>query len=102
MPATIKIPDDLADLFRDGQRVSDAFALLNALATMEVHLVTPGAVDPLGPGGKPIRGDPPNLILTLPLKIAAPIANSTATAASASARLNDLLAALRVVKILPE
>lgn len=101
MPAKIEVPTNLADLLTDGKRLRDAINLLNALASMEVHLVTPGAVSPLVPGGKPIRGDPPSLIMTLPLKFAAPIADSTATAASASAQLNLLLAALRTTGQLP-
>ncbi len=101
MPKQIEVPSDLSDLLADSQRVRDAFALLNALATMEVHLVPTGAVDPLRPGGKPIRGDAPNLIMALPLRLGSPIANSTATAASVSTQLNLLLAALRETGQLP-
>lgn len=98
---TIDLPATVAELLTDPKRVRDAIALLNALATMEVHLVAPGNVAPLSPGSKPIRGDPPNLILPLPLKFTAAITDSTATAASASAQLNLLLAELRKTGQLP-
>ena len=98
---TIDLPESLADLLGDPQRIRDAIDLLNAIATMEVHLVAPGNVAPLSPGNRPIRGDPPNLILPLPLKFTAAITDSTATAASASAQLNLLLAELRKTGQLP-
>lgn len=98
---TIEAPANLAELLSDPQRVRDAFALLNALATMEVHLVPPGGAPALSPGNKSIRGDPPNLILPLPLQFTAAIADSTATAASVSAQLNLLLAELRKIRQLP-
>lgn len=101
MPRTIEIPDQLSDLFANPQRIKDAIALLNALAGMEVHLVPPGNVASLEPGQRIIRGEPPTLILPLPLRFRGPISDSTATAASASAQLNLLLAELRATKQLP-
>lgn len=101
MPRTIELPDELADLFANPQRIRDAVALLNALSALEVHLVPPGNVASLAPGNRVIRGEPPTLILPLPLKFRAAIADSSATAASASAQLNLLLAELRATKQLP-
>lgn len=101
MPRTIQVPESMADLFADPQRVADAFRLLNALAGMEVHLVPPSNVAPLAAGQKPIRGEPPNLVLPLPLKFRRSISDSSATAASASAQLNLLLAELRATGQLP-
>jgi hypothetical protein len=95
MPKTITVPATLADLLMDPQRVADAFALVSALGQLEVHLVPPGNARALTPGNKAITGEPPNLILTLPLKFRAAIANSTADVASVSAQLNALLAELR-------
>ena len=101
MPAPLAAPADLAALFQEPQRVRDAFDLLNALAQMEVHIVVAGGAVALGPGKSALKGSPPALILPLPLKFATPIANSTATAASVSAQLNSLLAALRTTGQLP-
>ena len=95
MVRTISIPDNLGDLLANPQRIRDAISLLNGLLEMEVRLVPPGGVAPLQSGYKQIIGDPPALVLPLPLKFRRPIADSTATAASASAQLNILLAELR-------
>ncbi len=101
MPRTIELPENLADLLTDSQRVRDAIALLNALSNLEVRLVPPGGVKPLQSGYKQIIGDPPSLVLPLPLQCTRAIADSTATAESASAQLNALLAELRKTKLLP-
>ena len=94
-------PQNLADLLSDPQRIRDAFELLSALAALQVHLVPPGNVAALAPGNRSIIGDPPNLILPLPLKFTTAIANSSATAASVSTQLNLLLAELRKTGQLP-
>lgn len=101
MPRTIKVPESVAELLQDPQRVRDALLLLNALSQLEVHLVPPGSSPALSPGNKIIKGDPPALILPLPLQFRSAIADSTATAASVSAQLNLLLAELRAVRQLP-
>lgn len=101
MPKNITIPDTIGDLLSDPKRVRDALMLLNALVNLEVHLVPPGNVQALSPGNHPIRGDAPNLILPLPLMLPNAIADSTATAASASTQLNLLLAGLRSTRQLP-
>jgi len=98
---TIIPPASLAELLADPQRVRDAFALLNALAEMQVVLVAPGGSQPLIPGNKTLRGDPPTLTMPLPLKLTRTIADSTATAASVSTQLNLLLAELRKTTMLP-
>lgn len=98
---TIEVPQSLADLLANPQRVRDAFALLNALAQVEVVLTTPGGSQPLTPGNQTIRGDPPTLTMPLPLRFTRSIPDSTATAASASATVNLLLAELRKVSQLP-
>lgn len=98
---TVTAPDSLAELLTDPQRVRDAFALLNALAEMQVVLVVPGGSAPLAPGNKTLRGEPPNIIMPLPLKCTRAISDSTATAASVSTQLNLLLAELRKTGQLP-
>lgn len=101
MPKKIKVPATIGELLTDKQRVIDAFALLNALAGLEMNLVVPAGSVAFGPGREAILGDPPKLILPIPLKFAAAIPNSTATVASVSAQLNLLLAALRITGQLP-
>jgi hypothetical protein len=101
MARTVTVPDSVADLLTDPKRVRDAFQILNALVDLEVHLVPAGNVQALSPGNHPIRGDAPNLILPLPLMLPRAIADSSATAASASAQLNLLLAGLRTTRQLP-
>lgn len=101
MAKTIELPVNLADLLGDSQRVRDAFALLNAMVTLNVQLVRAQSAISLAPGQNNIKGDPPNLVLPLPLMLDSAIADSTATAASVSTQLNLLLAALRKTKMLP-
>lgn len=100
MPIQLETPQNLADLLSDPQRVRDAFDLLNALSDLEVHLVPAGTAT-IGRGVAAIKGDPPSLILPLPIKLSSAIADSTATAASVSAQLNALLAGLRSTGMLP-
>ncbi len=101
MPRKIDIPESLADLVRDPSSVRDGFELLNAIAEINVRLVTPGGSEPLESGRSQIRGEAPDLILPLPLKLPSAIADSTASAASVSAQLNALLAGLRATGMLP-
>jgi len=101
MARTIELPQNLAELMADPQRIRDAIALLNALSQLEVRLVPPGGVRPLASGYKQILGDPPSLVLPLPLQLPSAIADSSTTAASVSAQLNLLLSGLRLTKILP-
>jgi hypothetical protein len=101
MSVSIPIPANTAELLRDPRRVRDALELLNALASLEVHLVPPGAAAPLSPGRNQIVGTPPSLVLPLPLQCPSAVADSSATAASVSTQLNLLLAGLRRTGILP-
>lgn len=101
MPKLIISPASVADLLSDPQRVRDALALLNALASLEVHYVVGGAANRGGPGAAALKGEAPNLVLPLPLRLPSPIADSTATAASVSTQLNLLLAGLRTTPLLP-
>jgi hypothetical protein len=43
MPKLVEIPQDLADLFSDPDRVRAAFELLNALASLQLQIVSPSA-----------------------------------------------------------
>lgn len=101
MAKIIEVPDDLAALFSDPERLRAAWELLNALAQMSAALVPVAGSVAFGVGKPLIKGEPPNLILTLPFQFQVPIANATATAASASAQLNLLLAQLRLTGQLP-
>lgn len=80
----IPIPQTLADLLAEPQRVRDAIALLNALAGLEVHLVPASTGATIGPGKKAILGDAPSLVLALPLgfskRISAPSGGSVVDA----------------------
>ncbi len=75
--------------------------MLYGLRNLNVQLVTGQASQQLAVGVSQISGSPPNLVLPLPFKLSAPIADSSATAASVSAQLNLLLAAMRVRGDLP-
>ena len=101
MPRTITLPASFATLVQDPQRIRDAIELLNALSQLQVQLVPVGSSRPLSSGNRSIVGEPPALILPLPIAMQTAIADSTATAASVSAQLNALLAALRLTKLLP-
>ena len=97
MAAQIEAPQNLADLLTDKQRVRDAFALLNAISTMDLRIVAPEQYN----RNEVLVGNPQGVTLTLPLKIATPIANSTTNTTSLSTQLNTLLSGLRDVGILP-
>lgn len=113
MPTPIEVPQSFAELVQDPQRVRDAFELLNALATMEVHLVPPGNVSALSAGNQPIRGEPPVLILPLPLQspntwaaatgtlTRTTFATSTVTTAQLAERVAALISDLKATRILP-
>lgn len=76
----------------------DLIRIVNLMYALEVGLVTPSANTR---GKTAIITAENNLVLNLPLKFDAPIANSTASAASASAQLNLVLAQLRRTGLLP-
>jgi hypothetical protein len=113
MPTPIELPQNLADLVSNPQRVRDLFALANALAALEVHLVPPGAVYTLTAGNQPIRGDPPVLVLPLPLQspnswaeatgteTRTTFATSSVTTAQLAERVAALISDLKSVRILP-
>ena len=84
MSEPITVPQSLAELFADPSPVRDAFSLLNALAQIEVHIVPPGNGAAIGPRQQAIKGDPPSLVLPLPLKFAQPISAADSYAATAS------------------
>ncbi len=96
-PQQLQIPQGALELIQNPQRVRDAFQLLNLLASAEVRVVTTGGTT----GTASILVSGQNAVIPIPLKLATPIADSTATAASVSAQLNALLAALRVTGQLP-
>lgn len=97
MQRQVTPPNSLSELLQSPQRVRDAFELLNALAAAKVSVVALSST----------RGDQSLLIssqgitIPVPLKLDRAIADSTATAASVSAQLNALLAALRRTGQLP-
>lgn len=101
MPAKITLPQPLSQVFADPSKLQGAIDLLNALANLEVVLSSSASNVPLVRGERQIQGEPPNLILALPIQCATPIADSTATAGSVSTQLNLLLAQLRTTGILP-
>ncbi len=102
MPTPVAIPANAAELLQNPQRVRDALALLNALAQMEVHLVTPQNVSALAPGNKPLRGDPPSIILPLPFKFTEAIDDCDETDLNdVGLTLNALLEQLRRTGVNP-
>ena len=95
MPTQIEAPEGMASFFANPEKLQHAIDLLNGLAALDVQIVSAGGVTSDRPGHASIMGDPGAMILPLPLKLAAPIADSTASALSVSTQLNLLLAALR-------
>ena len=78
--------------------VRDAMRFLNLVISLEVQVTQASGL------ANPKRGivfAGRNAVLPIPLQLRAPIADSTATAASVSAQLNLLLAALRSTGQLP-
>lgn len=97
MPRQLTIPMTLAELIQDPQRVRDAFALLNMLAGAQVRIVGSGKTDmPLSVSGN-------TLIIPIPVKLDAPIADAETTPNQSEllAKFNLLLAALRRTGQLP-
>jgi len=80
------------------QAADELIRIVNQLVALELALATPGQNTR---GLSAIVPSQTNLKLVLPLKFDAPIANSTASAASVSAQLNLVLAQLRLTGILP-
>lgn len=80
MPTKIEVPDDLAALFSDPEWLRKAVGVVNALLTMEKHLVVPGADVDCAPGKPALKGEPPNLIFPLPFKAPNTWAAATGTA----------------------
>ena len=99
--ATIAPPPDgktLQWVMENPTAVRDAITFLNLLISLECRIVVPSG------SNNPKQGivfAAKNAILPIPLKLGAPIADSTASAASVSAQLNLLLAALRTTGQLP-
>lgn len=81
------------------QAADDLISIVNRLYNLEYQLIRPGS----NTGGvqNVLVPSAQNIVLALPLKFAAPITNSTATAASVSTQLNLLLAQLRLTGQLP-
>lgn len=98
---TITPPDDgkvLQWVVQNPDAVRDAVQFLNLLIALECKVVVPSSINNPKVG---IVFSAKNAILPIPLKLAAPIADSSATAASVSTQLNLLLAALRATGQLP-
>ena len=93
----IPVPESLAELLQNPQRVRDAFDALNLILAMRVQLTTPGSTR--GIASLVTSGE--RYTLPIPLQFSTPIANSTATAANVSAQLNTLLQAMRSTGQLP-
>lgn len=89
------------DLLHSPEILQELVDMLYALRNINLQLVTQQGSLSFSPGTSQIFGKPPNLTLPVPLKLQNPIADSAATAASASAQLNLLLAALRKTGQLP-
>ena len=89
------------DFLKNPELAQQLVDLLYALLNVNVQLTVGQAAQKLNPGTGRIIGTAPALILPIPLKLGTPIADSAATAASVSAQLNLLLAALRVTGQLP-
>jgi hypothetical protein len=90
-------PATLADLLQDPQRVRDANKALNLLLAAQVSITQPITTR----GLESLIVSRENIVIPVPLQLSAPIADSAATAASASTQLNLLLAALRRTGQLP-
>ena len=86
----------VAGLIKEPNRVKNLVEFVDSLKLAEVKLTLP---DPRGSAALVIADE--NIIIPIPLKLSAPIADSTATAASVSTQLNLLLAALRSTGQLP-
>lgn len=98
---TIPAPDEgkvLQWAIQNPEAVRDAVQFLNLLISLECKVVAPSSINNPKVG---IVFSAKNAILPVPLKLAAPIADSTASAASVSTQLNLLLAALRATGQLP-
>jgi hypothetical protein len=80
------------------QAADELIQIVNLMRAMELGLVTPSANTR---GKEVLIASENNLVLNLPLKFSAPIADSTASAASVSTQLNLVLAQLRLTGILP-
>jgi hypothetical protein len=103
MAADKPIPKTGGEVFDWLQRYPEAadelIGIVNRLYNLQFQLIRPGSNTA---GVENVLVDSPqNLVLALPLKFAAPIANSTATAASVSTQLNLVLAQLRLTGQLP-
>lgn len=113
MPTPIELPQNLADLLSDPQRVRNIIAALNALLAIEVHLVPPGSADSLSVGNEAIRGEPPTFIVRLPLQspntwaaatgtlTRTTFATSTVTLEELAERLAALISDLKATRLLP-
>lgn len=102
MPSDTPIPppgdDFLAWRRRHPQAADELIRIVNHLAALELVLAVPGQNTR---GLTCIVHSQTNAKLVLPFKFDAPIANSSATAASASTQLNLLLEQLRRIDFNP-
>ncbi len=102
MPANSPIPLPGNAIFEWRERYPEAadelVKAVNLMLSMRVELVTPNGYNSAQTA---ILASPNQYLLALPVRFRAPIADSSATAASASAQLNLLLAELRATKQLP-
>jgi hypothetical protein len=73
------------------QHGRQAIELLNALVLMEIHLVPPSGANALGPGRHPILGDEGGLVLPLPLRFVAPIADPASYTGTAGAAYSQAI-----------
>lgn len=103
MAADSPIPLMGEDYFAWRMRYPDAadelIQIVNRMYGMRWQLVRPGGNT--GGTNAVLLDSDQSMILAAPLQFAAPIANSTATAASVSTQLNLLLAQLRLTGQLP-
>ena len=104
MPADSPIvpPEPAASVLKwvieNPEAVRLAVQLVNLLSAVEIRIVPASSYNRTN---NPIVISGTNAILPVPLQLAAPISDSTATAASVSSQLNLLLAALRSTGQLP-
>lgn len=112
MPQLLKIPEKLADLLADPARVRDAFELLNALASLQLQIVSPSA----NIGGKinsTVIVGQGELTLPLPIQFRngwgtptgtydrSSFVTTTVTTAQLAQRVAALISDLQSVKIAP-
>ncbi|NBW14597.1 MAG: hypothetical protein EBR82_42020 [Caulobacteraceae bacterium] len=114
MSDQIEIPQSVAELIQDPQRIKDALEILNALVALQIKLTTPQGSNRLANGVSVIQGDfKGGYIIPLPLQSAnswaaatgtatrTTFATSTVTTAQLAERVKALIDDLQSVRILP-